>query len=74
MFIDERCECLLTLAAALSVQAVQHLLVFLGLVAVLLQVGSTVTGILGKHQLDVPTQRQTLAVEQQHPRVQGTAH
>ena len=68
------CVCVCTLAAALSLQAVQDLLVLPGLVVVLLQVGGAVAGVLGQHQLDVPTQRQTLAVEQQHPRVQSAAH
>lgn len=64
----------LTLTAALSVQAVQDLLVLLGLVAVFLQVSCSVVGILGQHQLNVPTQRQTLAVKVEHLWVQCTRH
>lgn len=52
----------------------QDLLVLFGLVAVLLQVRCPVVGILGQHQLDVPTQRQALAVKLQHVGVQWTTN
>ena len=60
----ERAALTPTLAAALPMQAVQDLLVLLGLVAVLLQVGGPVVCVLGQHQLDVPAQGQTLGVEE----------
>lgn len=63
-----------TLAGALPVKAVKDLLVISGLVAVLLQIGSSVWGILCQHQLHVSTQEHTLAVEQQHGWVQPTAY
>lgn len=63
-----------TLAAALPVQAVQDLLVLFGLVAVLLQVSRPVVAVLRQHQLDVAAQRQTLAVEVEHVRVQRARH
>lgn len=56
----------LTLAAALSVQAVQDFLIVFSLIAVFLQVSRPVVGVLGQHQLDVAAQRQALTVELQH--------
>lgn len=63
-----------TLAAALPVQAVEDLLVFFGLVAVLLQVGCPVVAVLRQHQLNVAAQRQTLAVKVEHVWVQHARH
>lgn len=63
-----------TLAGALPVKAMKDLLVISGLVAVLLQIGSSVWGILGQHQLHISTERQTMAMEEQHRLVQPTAY
>lgn len=55
-----------TLAAGLSVETVEDLLVFFSLIIKLLKVCCSVICVLGQHELDVAAECQVLREKQQH--------